>query len=72
MSRPTLGRVAREARIYLLIAVELIFGVIGGILLVGLVPGDRVNFNVVGSLVLLVPCAVIFFFAGRRRKALTA
>lgn len=57
-----------EAAQYALIAVELVSGVLAGLLLLGLVPGDGVNFNVLGSLVLFVPCALVFLAASRYRK----
>lgn len=59
---------AREAKIYLAIALELIFGFLTGLLILGLVPADGVDFNVVGSLVLAVPCAAVYWAAHRYRN----
>lgn len=60
-----------EAAQFSLIAVELVSGFLAALLLLGLVPGDGVNFNVLGSLVLSVPCAAVFIAANwyRRRSA---
>lgn len=69
MTRKTL---AREAQIYVLTAVQLIFGFVAGLLLLGLIPGDRVNFNVIGSLVLMIPTAGLAYLANRRLKAINA
>lgn len=60
-----------EAAQFSLIAVELVSGFLAALLLLGLVPGDGVNFNVLGSLVLSVPCVAVFIAANwyRRRSA---
>lgn len=57
-----------EAAQFSLIAVELASGFLAALLLLGLVPGDGVNFNVLGSMILFVPCAVVFVAVNRYRK----
>ena len=54
-----------EAKIYGAIALELVFGFLTALLILGLVPQDGVDFNVVGSLVLTVPCAAVYWAAHR-------
>ena len=51
-----MGIIAREALTYGLIAVDLVLGFFTWLLVTGLIPGDAVNFNVVGSLVLIGIC----------------
>lgn len=51
----------REATTYVLIAVDLVLGFFTWLLFTGLVPGDAVNFNVVGSLVLFGICVAPWY-----------
>lgn len=65
----------REATTYVLIAVDLTLGFFTWLLITGLIPGDAVNFNVLGSLVLIAICTVPWFLLDRyvqRRIAGTA
>lgn len=65
----------REATTYVLIAVDLVLGFFTWLLITGLIPGDAVNFNVLGSLVLIGICTVPWFLLDRyvqRRIAGTA
>lgn len=61
----------REGRIGLAITLELVFGFLTGLLILGLAPRDGVDFNVLGSLVLAVPCGALYLVARRYRKAWT-
>jgi hypothetical protein len=58
-------KIRNEALLSLAIVAELVFGFLTGLLILGLVPADGVDFNVVGSLVLMVPCAVVYHLAGK-------
>lgn len=58
-------RVIEEAKTYCAIALMLVSGVVGGVLVLGLIPGDDINLNVLGSLVLAVPCALVFWASQR-------
>jgi hypothetical protein len=53
-----LRRAVREATTYVLIAVDLALGFFTWLLITGLIPGDAVNFNVVGSLVMISICTL--------------
>jgi len=46
----------REAITYGLIALDVVLGFFTWLLITGLIPGDRVNFNVAGSLVMIAAC----------------
>lgn len=54
-----------ELKLGVAIILELVFGFFTGLLVLGLAPRDGVDFNVLGSLVLTVPCAVVYHMAGR-------
>lgn len=60
--------IAKEIRAYALIALELVFGVLSGILLIGLIPGDGLDFNVLGSLVVLAVTGGLYFLFSHLRK----
>lgn len=65
----------REATTYVLIAVDLALGFLTWLLITGLIPGDAVNFNVMGSLVLIGICTVPWYLLDQyvqRRIAGTA
>lgn len=49
--------VKREAVTYALIALELVLGFLTWLLVLGLLPQDHLDFNVLGSLVMIVVCA---------------
>lgn len=55
----------REAITYGLIAVDLVLGFFTWLLITGLIPGDAVNFNVVGSLVMISVCTLPWFALDR-------
>lgn len=55
----------REAKLSLAIVLELVFGFLTGLLILGLVPQDGLDFNVLGSLVLTAPCAVVYHVSRR-------
>jgi hypothetical protein len=61
-----------EAWTYLVIALDLAVGVLFWIVVIGLVPGDRVGFNVLGSLVLIAACAAPHWFLSRYVRRLVA
>ena len=46
-----------EAKLSLAITVELVLGFLTWLLVLGLVPADRLNFNVLGSIVMILLCA---------------
>lgn len=46
----------REAYTYLLIALDVALGFVTWLLVAGLIPGDLVHFNVLGSLVMIAVC----------------
>lgn len=54
-----------EIQTFLLIALDLALGVVLWLLVAGLVPGDAVGFNVVGSLVLIGTCLAPWFVLDR-------
>lgn len=58
-------RVIEEAKTYCAIALMVVSGVVGGVLVIGLVPGDGLDLNVLGSLVLAAPCALVFWVSQR-------
>jgi hypothetical protein len=66
-------RFIEETKTYCAIAVMLVSGVVGGVLVLGLIPGDGIDVNVIGSLVLAVPCGIVFWisqrYVNRRVKA---
>lgn len=68
MTRSVLRHALRETKIASLIIVQMASGILAGLLIVGLVPGDNVNFNVLGSLILLTPVAAIFIAATLYRR----
>jgi hypothetical protein len=55
----------REAITYGLIALDVVLGFFTWLLITGLIPGDQVNFNVAGSLVLIVICTAPWFALDR-------
>lgn len=58
-------RVIEEAKTYCAIALMLVSGVVGGVLVLGLIPGDGINLDVLGSVVLGTPCALVFWASSR-------
>lgn len=58
-------RVIEEAKTYCAIALMVVSGVVGGVLVLGLIPGDGINLDVLGSAVLGVPCALVFWVSSR-------
>lgn len=47
----------REVTVYVAIALDLALGTLTWLLVLALIPGDRLGFNTVGSLVLIVLCS---------------
>jgi hypothetical protein len=72
MPRIPLRRLGHEVRLCTAIIVQLVFGFLAGLLLLGLVPGDSVNFNVIGSLIMAVPCTGAFLAATWYRRNLAS
>ena len=72
MTRNVLTVLGREIGIYAVIAVQMISGIVAGLLLIGLVPGDGMDFNVLGSLVLGIPAAVVFGVVSLYRNRIDA
>lgn len=58
-------RLIEEIKTYCAIAVMLVSGFVGGVLILGLIPGDGVDFNVLGSMILAVPCGLVFWASHR-------
>lgn len=58
-------KIVKETKLSVAIVAEVVFGFLTALLILGLVPADGVDFNVLGSLVLAVPCAVVYHVAGR-------
>lgn len=56
---------AREATTFGLIALDLALGFLTWVTVPGLIPGDAVNFNVMGSLVLFGVCCAPWFALDR-------
>lgn len=67
-----LEKLIAELKIDLAIIVELVLGTLTWILLVGLLPKDKVDFNVLGSLVLIAVCSVPYWIAHQYVKAYQA
>lgn len=62
-------KIVAEAKLGAAIAAELTLGFIIGLLLLGLIPGDRMNFNVLGSVVMAAVLAGPYYLAHRYVKA---
>jgi len=66
-------RFIEETKTYCAIALMMVSGVVGGVLVLGLIPGDAIDIDVLGSLVLAVPCGIVFWvsqrYVDRRVKA---
>ncbi len=62
------GSPAKAAFATLATVVELVFGVLTGILLLSLVPGDEVHTNVVGALVLATLTGAVYAVASVYRR----
>lgn len=55
----------REVITYGLIAADVVLGFFTWLLITGLIPGDAVDFNVAGSLVMITVCTVPWFALDR-------
>jgi hypothetical protein len=62
-------RIIAEAKLSLAIVAELTLGFLTWLLVLGLLPTDRLNFNVLGSLVMAVVCALPYEVARRYTRA---
>lgn len=58
-----------EAKLDLAIVVDMVLGFVTGLLIIGLVPEDKVNFNVLGSVVLCLVCGAPYWVAHQYVKA---
>lgn len=58
-------RLIEEIKTYCAIALMMVSGVAGGVLVLGLIPGDGIDINVLGSLMLAVPCGLVFWASHR-------
>jgi hypothetical protein len=67
-------RLIEETKTYCAIALMIVSGFVGGVLVLGLIPGDDINTDVLGSLVLAVPCGIVFWISQRyvNRRVKTA
>lgn len=62
-------KIIAEAKLSLAIVVELALGFVTWLLVLGLLPADSVDFNVLGSVVMAVICGVPYFAAHQYVKA---
>lgn len=58
-----------EAKLDFAIIVELVLGFLTWLLITGLVPADKVDFNVLGSVVLCIVCGIPYWVAHLYVKA---
>lgn len=58
-------KIMQEAKFIAAVAVMMVSGLLGAVLLLGLIPGDGMDFNVVGSLALIAVCAPAFWVSNR-------
>lgn len=58
-----------ELKLSVAIIAELVLGFLTWLLVLGLVPADSVNFNVLGSAVMVVVCGIPYFIAHQYVKA---
>lgn len=62
-------KVIAEAKLSLAIIVELVLGFLTWLLILGLVPADHIDFNVLGSVVMAVVCGIPYWGAHQYVKA---
>ena len=65
-------RAVAELKISVAIIAELVLGFLTWLLVLGLLPADTVNFNVLGSLVMAAVCGLPYYLAHRYVKAYQA
>lgn len=70
--RDLVSYVVWEAWVYLMIALDLVLGFLTWLLIIGLVPHDMVDFNVLGSLVMIAVMSVPYYFVSRYVRRLVA
>lgn len=58
-----------EVKISTAIVAELVLGFLTWLLVIGLLPADNLNFNVVGSVVMAVVCGIPYWLAHQYVKA---
>lgn len=61
-------RAVAELKLSVAIIAELVLGFLTWLLVLGLLPADTLNFNVLGSVVMAVVCAVPYWAAHRYVK----
>jgi hypothetical protein len=64
-----LEKIIRETKLGVAIVVELVLGLVTWLLVLGLVPKDHLDFNVLGSLVMILLLAAPYWLAHRYVKA---
>lgn len=62
-------KIVSETKLGVAIIAELVLGFLTWLLVLGLVPADHVNFNVLGSAVMVVVCAAPYWAAHQYVKA---
>lgn len=62
-------RLIAELKIDAAIVAELVLGFLTWLLILGLVPADTLDFNVLGSVVMAVVCGIPYWIAHRYVKA---
>jgi hypothetical protein len=62
-------KLVAELKLGTAIIAELVLGFLTWLLILGLLPKDKVDFNVLGSLVMILLCAGPYWFAHRYVKA---
>ncbi len=65
MIRKLFDRAVWEAWVYLMIALDLALGFLTWLLVIGLVPHDLVDFNVLGSLAMITVLSAPYIFVNR-------
>jgi len=64
-----LEKIIFETKLGVAIIVEMVLGFFTWLLVLGLIPADGVDFNVLGSVVMIVLCAAPYWLAHRYVKA---
>jgi hypothetical protein len=54
-------KIIQEAKFFVATVLMISSGVVGGLSLLGLIPGDSTDVNTVGALVLIAVCAPVFW-----------
>lgn len=64
-----LEKIIKETKLGVAIVAELVLGFVTWLLIVGLVPADHLDFNVLGSMVMIVMCGIPYWAAHRYVKS---